>query len=892
MTRLRIALSRLIGPLRRRRRDRELTDEIAAHLDEATQEFVDRGLSPEAARRAALVSFGGVAQTEDAYREGASLGWVERVGADFRLALRMLRRAPGFTSVVLLTLTAGIGSLTAVFALLETIVIAPLPYPRPDRLVVITHAAPGINQAEVGLSSGLYFHYAEHAASIESIGQYATRVVNLRTGDGTEQVHVTLAGEAVFRVLQATPEQGRLFTADDGRPGFMDLSWRIPILLSHACWVDRFASDPHIVGRVLTINDSAREVIGVLPASFAFPDASTDIWMLNEIPRATASFAAGFRLNAIARLRPGVTPAAAAADLARVLPQIAGAYRDATPQRIAQVRLTPIVTPLKTSMVGSVSIVLWTLLGGMALLLVMAVASTASLFTIRAESRRHEVAVRQALGAGRRQIAQLFAIEAFTITATAAALGLGLARVLLRAGVALVPVDLPRVTEVRLGLVSTAFAAVVAIAISALYGVLALRQQRGTVTSGLLDGERVAGAQRRGWTRDPFLTLQVAVALTLMIGSALMVVTYRNLSRTALGFSPDRMLTVPVTLPGREAGRYVQIYQALVDRVRALPGVSSAAAASFLPLADVSDLYPIEAGSAPIPFKFVTPGYFDTLRSAIVDGEDVPADGNANGARPVLVSAALARRLYPDARAIGRSVQRLKDDGTPVDMGHGPEPPFTIAGVVGNVQETTPRSAPVEAVYIPVITPVVEPSIVPTHMTLAIRATGDPLALAAPVRSAIAAVDPSLSVGQIRTMDAIVLAARGKEAFVGALLLFAATTSLLLGVVGVYGSVAHVVRRRTREIGIRIALGAAKAEILRVVARGAISAVSLGTAIGLVAAVAGAGLLRALLFGVAPRDPIVLLAATTVLSAASLAAALVAARRAVAITPIEAIRHE
>jgi predicted permease len=882
-----------MAPLQRRRRERELRDEIAAHLDEATQELVDRGVAPRDARRAALVSFGGVAQTEDAYRDGASFRWLERIGSDVRLAFRTLRRTPGFALVVLTTLAIGIGSLTAVFALLDAIVIAPLPYPKADQLVVITHSAPGVNQPEVGLSSGLYFHYAEHAASLESLGQYDTRVLNLRTGDGTEQVRVTSAGESVFRLLQVTPELGRLFTVDDGRPGFMNLSWQIPILLSHACWITRFGSDPHIVGRVVRINDSPREVVGVLPERFAFPDASTDIWMLSEVPRGTANFAGSFRLKAIARLRMGVTPAAAQADLARVLPQIAGAYRDATPQRIADVRLTPIVTPLKTAMVRRVSTVLWTLLGGMTLLLIIAVASAASLFTIRAASRRREVAVRQALGAGRRQIAQLFAIEALTITATAAAAGLGLTRLFLRSVVALAPVELPRATEVRVTPAAFAFAFGVAIAIATLYGAIALRQQRGELADGLSAGERVAGAARRGWLRDPFLTLQVAVALTLMIGSALMVVTYRNLSRTPLGFSPQRMLTVDLALPGRKAGTYVQIYQAVVERARTLPGVETATIASFLPLTAAPDLYPVEAGSTPIPFKFVTPGFFGVMGTTVVEGADVGADGNVTGARPVLVSAVLAHRLYPHESALGKPVQRLNEDGTPVDMGRGgPEPPFTIAGVVADVAETTLRGGAAQAVYVPIVTPTVEPSIVPTNVTLAIRTTGDPLAVASSVRSAIATVDPSLSVGKIRTMDAIVLAARGQEAFVGVLLLFAAATSLLLGVVSVYGSVAHVVRSRTREIGIRIALGAATREIVRVVARSTSAAVGAGLTLGVVLSLAAAGLLRALLFGVAPRDPMLLLATTTLLAVASLAAALLAARRALSIVPIDAIRRE
>jgi putative ABC transport system permease protein len=339
MSRLRSILSRVRGLLRARQLDREMQEEIAAHLEEATEELVRQGLSAEEARRAARRGFGGVVRAQEACRDARSFLWLDHLRRDARQAIRGLRRSPGFTLVVLVVLAIGTAAVTSVFTLLNAIVLRPLPFPDSDRLVVIQHAAPGLDLERTGLSSGLYFHYRQRARSLESIGVYQDeRVLNLRVpGAAAERVHVTFASAALLRVLGVTPALGRLFTDDDGRPGFMSMKWRIPILLAHGFWVDHFGGDQNIVGRILTINDNAREVIGVLPEGFAFPGPDTQIWMLVEPPNVTASFARDFGWNAVARMRPGATAASARAELARILPRIEGAYRDATPQRLAEV---------------------------------------------------------------------------------------------------------------------------------------------------------------------------------------------------------------------------------------------------------------------------------------------------------------------------------------------------------------------------------------------------------------------------------------------------------------------------------------------------------------------------------------------------------------------------
>ncbi len=895
MKTLRVFLSRVRALIRGRELDGDLRQEIAAHLDEATEEYVRQGLSPAEARRAALRSFGGVAQAEDAHREQRAFVSFRDLGRDLRYALRALRRSPVFSGVVLVVLAIGTGAVTSVFVLLNTIVLQPLPFPQSDGLVVIKHAAPGLNRAEVGLSTGLYLHYQQHARSLESLAVYfPERLLNLRVpGSGTERVQVTTASPALFRVLGAKPMLGRLFAEEDWLPAFaMDGSLKIPVLLAHDLWVADFGGDPGIIGQTIILNDAPRQVVGVLSEGFSFPDSHTKIWMQWELQNpAMATFAQTFPLNAIARLRPGATVASAEVELRRLLPQIEGVYRDATPKRIADARLSPIVMPLKAAVIGDVAHVLWALFAGMALLLLIAGANAAALFTVRADHRRREVAVRQALGADRRHVARLFVTEALVLTIAAATLGLFLAKGVLWVVMEMAPVALPRTAEVRLGGMAIAFAAGLAVLMAAFYGALSVRPYRRAVTVSLLGGGHWATGHRGGPTgRDPFVVLQVALALTLMVGSALMVKTYLNLSRTALGFATDQVLTTEVSLPYREATRHVRIYTELVERVRSLPGVERASVASFLPLTGTQDIYPVQVGAPPIPFKFFVPGYFQAIGTPILAGQSFAAGEHVTAALPVLVSAALARRLYPGESAIGQTVRRLNEDGSVVDMGGVPTPPFTIIGVVGDVHEMTLRSDSTEIVYIPFIEPSVEPSIVPTDVSLVIRSAVAPLTLAAEVRRTIAEVDPGLSVGQIRTMDSIVSAARSREAFVGALLLLAAAVSLFLGVVGIYGSVAHVVRHRTREIGIRLALGARPAEVITKVVVGSMGAVLIGAALGLVIAFVGTGMLSALLFGVAPRDPFVILTVTGVLLSAAAAAALLAARGAARVAPLLAMR--
>jgi predicted permease len=629
-----------------------------------------------------------------------------------------------------------------------------------------------------------------------------------------------------------------------------------------------------------------------MPEGFVFPDPDTRIWMLSEISQQNATFGRRFDEQTIARLRDGVSVHDAEGELASLIPGIVGAYRDATPERIAELGLVPLVVPFKNIVIGDVAQALWPLFGGMLVLLLVASANSAGLFLVRAEARRPEIAMRHALGASLPQIRRLFFVEALVLTSVAALFGLAIARGLIAAVIALAPANLPRSAEIRLDGAAVAFVTLTAVVLAAAFAALPVRRQHRLAHAPAPSHTGWMTTRREAWGQDLSIALQIALALTLMVGSGLMLRTYRNLSSAPLGFSPDRLLTLDIALPYRLSTRHARIYADLVDRVRQIPGVENAAIASFVPLAGSEYEFPIEASTAPVLFKFFVPGFFEAMRTPVVEGRSPSASDPGALPHPVLVSAALARRLYPGRSAVGLPIRRLNRDGTVVEIGNGPVPDFTIAGVASDVREESLRGSAPEIVYVPVITPPVELSLVPTNMTLAVRASAAPERLSAAIRSVVADVEPALAIGEARTMDAIVAHARARETFVGVLLVIASAVSLFLGVVGVYGTVAHAARRRTREIGIRIALGAKRGEVVRMVVTTAMWSAGAGAIAGLAIALVAARALGSLLFDVAPGDPLVFTSVTVVLLAAAAAGGWLAAIRAVTRDPLVALRVE
>jgi predicted permease len=887
--------------LRRERVERGLDDELRAMFELLVDEKVRAGMPREEARRVARVELGNIEALKDHVRDTRTGASIDTLARDFRHAARTVAKRPGVPLIIVITFALGSAGVTTIFALVNAILIRPLPYAAPERLAAVKHAARGLGLAEAGLSSGTYFHYRAHAKSFEALAVYSETVLNLSVPEAvTERVQVTYAGPELFDVLGVRPALGRLFTNEDARPGFMDTTWPVPVLLSHECWQRRYGGDPGLIGRTITLNNRARPVVGVLPAKFSFSRPETEIWMLFVPPERSANFARRLDLRAVARLRPGVSAAVAAAELGRILPSIEGVYADATAERLAEVQLEPIVVPLKEEMIADVRTFLLLLFGGTTFLLLVAYANISTLSLLRVENRHREMAVRIALGAQPADLVRLFLSEAALLSTAGAALGLLLAHVALKAIVVFTPVRLPRLSEVELDGWVFAFTCAVAALGALLFGGLAFLRQSApasTAAAALNASTRMTDDSGRLRTRNVLVAVQVALALTLLVGSALMVQSFWRLTRVDPGFDPSGVLTIEVGLPGSRASHHQRIYEDLLARVRALPGVRTASAASSLPLDGTAYAYPFAIGGLqkpteqPIAMKFVMPGYFQTMKTPIVDGASFALDASADLPNAVFVSAAFARRYFPGESPIGKNIRRLEAGGMEVQMfDPRPVPAWTIVGVVAGVREESLRVEPAEIVYVPVRDPAVERSITPTNMALVIRSDGYLTSSAGAVRQAIREVDTSLSIARIRPMDAILTASVATERFLAALLLVASAASLFLGAIGVYGVAAQAIRRREQEFGIRMTLGARPGQIVGMVLRESAGFVLMGTAAGLTTAFAATRALRTFLFEVSATDPATVAAVTALVIAVALMASLLPARRAVRLDPIAALR--
>ncbi|HUF75278.1 MAG TPA: ABC transporter permease, partial [Longimicrobiales bacterium] len=810
-----------------------------------------------------------------------------------------------------LTLGLGIGSVTTIFSLVDRILIRPLPYPEAERLVAVSHAAPGLGLERAGLSSGTYFHYREHAPSIERLALYTEALVNVSGGDAAaERVELAMVSPDFLDVMGVAPAIGRSFSAEEiATYDGLNMTGEIPVLLGHDLWRRRFGGDPSIVGTTVDVNARARRVIGVLPPGFGFPRPTTQIWMLSGVPARTNNFARGLDREAVARLAPGVSAEAAQAELARILPAIVGTLPDATPERFAEVGLRPVVLPLRDAVIGAAGPAIWILLGSMGLLLVAACANVANLCLVRSHQRLGETRVRSALGAGSRDLAGVVLAESALLSAGGAALGLLLAVVAVATLVTLAPVELPRLSEVRIDLRTLTFALGLGSIATLVIGALPiLRYARPTTAASAVraGGRGLAGDREARWPRGSLVAAQVALAVTLLVGSFLMGRSFVHLVDVDPGFHPEDVLVVEMGLPFSRAARHREIFDALLERVRALPGVVAAAGASHLPLAESIwtnplrvplrvDATPVAASEVQpmVPIHFFMPSYFQVMRMPVLEGAGFGPEGPPDVPSPVVISDALARRLFPGRSALGERIRRLDESGEEItyfqDGAVVPHPDYVVAGVVADVRQASLRDAPAEIVYIPVLDPPVDPGFVPTEMDLVIRSAVPPLTLAPAIREIIREIDPVLGVAQIRTLEGIISASVGRERFLATLLLVAGMASLLLGAVGVYGVVAYSVRQRTREIGVRMALGARRTEVVRSVLRDALPMVLAGTIVGLAAATFATRVLGAYLFGVRPGDPVVLGSVALFVVAVALLAVLVPAARAARIDPALAL---
>jgi predicted permease len=825
---------------------------------------------------------------------------------DVRYALRALLRRRTFTLAAILTLALGIGATTAIFSVVNAVLLRPLAYPNAEQLVSLKFTAPGAPElGEFNMSSTLYLTYLDEARTFENIGLWANGGYTV-TGIGSpEQARTVNATHGVLPALGVQPLLGRAFAeADESRAA----EGPLPIILSHAYWQRRFGGAEDVLGRTLTINGNPAEVIGVMPEGFRFPSTAAQFEIILPMRlRPQDLFLVNFGFRGIAELKPGVTIDEVEADVARMLPIWLDSWPAAptglTRDAIERWNLTPQIRPLKEELVGSVASMLWVLMATIGGVLLIACANVANLMLVRAEARRHEFAMRVALGAGPARLAKELFIESLVLGVVGGALGLGLAHAGLKLLVAMGPATLPRLAEISVDPVVLAFAILVSVVSSLLFGALpALKYAIAAESRSHKTVRGASGSPERQRARNALIVVQVALALVLTVSSGLMLRTFEALRSVDPGFTdPATIQTARISVVGpygREGpARYTQIERQILENLVALPGVEAAAFANGVPMEGrITDgsLYvegaPYSADeTAPIRrFKFVSPGYFETLGTRLLAGRDFTWSEIEAFTPVTVISESLARELYGEpADALGKRVR----ESTPDLDSHWRE----IVGVVQDVHEDALSLSPPPMAYWPTLMDEFfgQATYGVPAINLVVRSErAGTASFVREIEQAVWSVNADMPVFLPRTMEDFYADSLARTSFTLVLLGIAGLMALGLGVIGIYGVIAYVVSQRAREIGIRLALGARPAALKRMFVRHGVVLALLGAGIGLAGAVGLTRLMSSLLFGVGALDPLTYAGAVAVILAAAALASYVPARHAAQIDPVETLRAE
>lgn len=864
----------------------EVADEVAHYLEEATAAHVARGLSPEAARRAALREMGGA----DAVREQVrSSGWehvVETTVRDVQYALRRLRKSPGFTLTAVTTLAVGIGASTAVFSAVSPILLEPLPFPHARRLVTVDDR--NVEGVPMAATLGTYDELRARARSFDALAAADVWRPSL-TGSGTPE---RLEGQRVtadyFDLFGAVPIVGRGFTAADDRRGAPPV-----VILGYALAERRFGGAREIVGRQVALNGDPYLVIGVLPPGFTNVLApAVEIWSpLRE--RATGDLGGrewGHHYQLVGRLAPSSTMDGTSREILAIGRSPAADFPRPPWADLAQGLL---VRPLQETVTGSARPPLFAIVASVALLLAIASVNVANLLLARGAQRRAEFAMRMALGAGRRRLLRQLITESVVLALLGGALGLGVAQLGVRALVAVSPPGLPRVDAIRLDASVFVFAAALTALIGLLVGLVpALGALGPRGTEGWRRGSRHTTAARGG-TRRALVIAEVALSLVLLVNAGLLFRSIRRLLSVEPGFDPSHVVTLQIVGAGHafdsDTAR-LQFFDQALEAVRGVPGVRSAAFTSQLPLSGEVDGYGFEAQSLPdreagesgSALRYaVTPGYFEALRIPLVAGRPLDAADRPGGPQAVVINESFARRLFGTGDPLG---ERLRFGP---QMGPG-RPWAEVVGVVGDVKHYSLAVDAPNAFYVASG----QWAWVDNVATLVVRAAGGEAALVPSLERAVWSVNADVPILRVQTMDGYITASAGNRRFALLAIETLAIAALLLAAVGLYGVVSGNVTERVREIGIRTALGATSGDVVGQVVRHAETLTLTGAAIGLVGAYASSRLIASMLFGVSALDPLTYGAVTALMAAVALLAAWAPARRAVGVDPTIALRAE
>ena len=821
--------------------------------------------------------------------------------ASVRLAWRSLLRTPAFTVSAVLTLVIGIGASVAIFAVVNGVLLKPLPYGAPERLVGVWHALPGVSIDKGNLTAGTYFTYKRLAQSIGNIGLSQPGSVNVAApgGDGEPQ-RLTSASitASLIPTLDVAPLLGRNFIDAEDLPNGPTV-----VIIGEALWRSRFGADSGIIGKVLEVNGRSREIVGVMPGRFRYPSAETRLWFPLQLDP-NAEFGGGFNFDGVARLKAGVTIEAARREFATALARVGELFPTMAPgvpwsMVLEQAKPSPLLIPLREDQTSSIARTLWMVAAAAGLVLLVACANVANLVLVRADSRQRELAVREALGAGRGRVLGHFLSESVVLASLSGAVGVVLAWVAVRALILAGPADIPRLTELRIDGPTILVAVLVSLLAAAITSIIpALRLGRAPLASTLRDGGRGGTAgrvQRR--LRGAMVSVQIALALVVLAGSGLLVRTFQRLNAVRPGFDAANVQTFWLSLPSaRYANDSVvgRFWSNLTDRVAAVPGVRSVGISSRLPLLPFGmNQNPFFAEDDPTSATKIPPlqiyyttdgGYFNAMDIPLLAGRTFDRVG-VQRLGDAIISQRTAEHFWKDPTgraAIGKRFRIL-----PSGMWQ------TVVGVVGSTRDTALAAPPAPAVYLPVT---MERDTIfgdtPRTMVLVVKTTGDPELLRTPVQAVIREMDPTLPTFRVQAMSTVFQASMARLSFLIAMLGAAAVVTLLLGAIGLYGVMSYVVSLRTRELGVRVALGATPRSVVAMMTREGLTLTAIGIGGGLILFALTARFLRSFLYGIAPGDPVTLILAAIVLTMVSVLATWVPARRASRVDPANTLREE
>jgi predicted permease len=895
------AFALLLG---RRRRYEDIAVSIEEHIRERADELIDEGLPPLEAEQRARREFGNVTLAQERSREAWQWAAFESILADMKLAFRRLRRSPGFAFTVLLTLAIGIGANTAVFTVVDRILLQPLPYPDSSRIVALWLNAPGAGglanfSSGLQLSSSMYLTFADHNQTFQSIGIWTPGTANITGIAEPEQVQAIGVSGGVLETLAVPPALGRWFNPADQEPHGQN-----SIILSYGYWQRRFGGNRAVIGRSIQVDAETRTIVGVMPRGFRLVDRDFDLLAPLALDP-SHQILAGFGYNGIGRLKPGVSLEQADADIAHLIPVWMDTWTNGpgtNPHYYEVWRIAPHFRPLKKQVIGNVGSALWVVMATVGLVMLIVCINVANLLLVRAESRQQELAIRAALGAGRARIARELLVESLLLGLIGGAAAIGVAWGALRLLVAIGPAELPRLSEVSLNAVSLGFTLLLAVFSGLFFGAIpALKYARAPVSALHLTSARTASTGRsRQRSRNILVVAQVAIALVLMVSALLMIRTFAALRSVEPGFADaPHVETIGISIPDLlvpDVRTVAQMQRQMADNLAAIPGVASVAFAGDVPMDnDDPDWDTItvegkkyEGGEGPLRlFNFVSPGYFETMGTRIVAGRDFTWDDLNNLGPMLIVSESFARDNWGSASAaIGKRLRK-----------YSKSPWQQVIGVVEDVRVHGVDEAAPPIVYWPAMfydrfgpKPTMDGLRMVTFVVHSKRTGTD--GFLTQMQQAVWQVNPNLPLASVETMQELYSQSMARTSFTLVMLAIAGVMALALGIIGIYGVISYSVSQRTREIGIRLALGAQKRELQWMFVRSALVLTAVGVVLGVAAAAGLMQWMEALLFGISPLDPVTYLAVPLILAAAAALASYLPARRAAAVDPVEALRAE